>query len=84
MGTIKRLKSSSQRQNWEKIFSALVRMLETQQKQLETLVLERKVLEDRIRMQHDRWTSDSRLYEDFICQVSVQSVIRSLFWSELG
>ncbi|KAA0065164.1 myosin-11-like [Cucumis melo var. makuwa] len=78
MGTIKRLKSSSQRQNWEKIFSALVRMLETQQKQLETLVLERKVLEDRIRMQHDRWTSDSRLYEDFICQLKGELALRDM------
>ncbi|KAE8652126.1 uncharacterized protein LOC101210726 isoform X2 [Cucumis sativus] len=78
MGTIKRLKSSSQRQNWEKIFSALVRMLETQQKQLETLVLERKLLEDRIRMQHDRWTSDSRLYENFICQLKGELALRDM------
>ncbi|XP_038884859.1 uncharacterized protein LOC120075491 [Benincasa hispida] len=76
MGTIKRSKSSSERQNWEKIFSALVRMLETQQKQLETLVKERKLLEDRIRMQHNRWISDTRLYEDFICQLKGDLVLR--------
>lgn len=78
MGTIKRSKSSSQRQNWEKIFSALVRMLEAQQKQLETLVKERKILEDRIRMQHDRWTSDTRLYEDLICQLKGDLVLRDM------
>lgn len=57
----------------------MVHMLQTQQKQLETLIEERKLLEDRIRMQHDRWSSDTRLYEDLVCQVSIPSLIRSLF-----
>ncbi|KAG7029437.1 hypothetical protein SDJN02_07776 [Cucurbita argyrosperma subsp. argyrosperma] len=76
MGKIKRSKSSSQRQNWEKIFSALVHMLQTQQKQLETLIEERKLLEDRIRMQHDRWSSDTRLYEDLVYQLQADLVLR--------
>ncbi|XP_022996983.1 uncharacterized protein LOC111492049 isoform X1 [Cucurbita maxima] len=76
MGKIKRSKSSSHRQNWEKIFSALVHMLQTQQKQLETLIEERKLLEDRIRMQHDRWSSDTRLYEDLVCQLQADLVLR--------
>ncbi|XP_022144143.1 uncharacterized protein LOC111013900 isoform X2 [Momordica charantia] len=78
MGTIKRSKSSSQRKNWEKIFSALIRMLENQQTQLETLVKERKLLEDRIVIQHDRWASDTRLYEDYICQLKGDLVLRDM------
>ncbi|KAJ7966865.1 Cytomatrix protein-like protein [Quillaja saponaria] len=55
---------SSERRNWENIFNGLVQMLRTQQTQLETLVKERKLLEDRILMQHEGWTSDIRLYKD--------------------
>ncbi|EOY15029.1 hypothetical protein QUC31_000323 [Theobroma cacao] len=60
---------SSERQNWDKIFEGLVEMLKTQQEQLETLAKERKILEDRIKMQYERWVSDVRLYEDHISQV---------------
>lgn len=60
---------SSDRQKWDKIFNGLVRMLKTQQTQLVTLVNDRKILEDRIKMQHERWASDISLYEDHICEV---------------
>ena len=59
----------SDRQKWDKIFNGLVRMLKTQQTQLVTLVNDRKILEDRIKMQHERWASDISLYEDHICEV---------------
>ncbi|XVF63687.1 hypothetical protein PTKIN_Ptkin09bG0106900 [Pterospermum kingtungense] len=57
---------SSDREKWDKIFEGLVKMLKTQQQQLETLAKERKILEDRINMQYNRWVSDVRLYEDHI------------------
>ena len=60
---------SNERRNWGKIFNALTQMLQTQQNQLETLVKERKLLEDRVKMQHERWVTDIRLYDDHISQV---------------
>ena len=81
MGTNRRSKASSDRENWQKIFNGLVEMLQTQQRQLETLAKERKLLEDRIRMQHERWVSDVRLLEDQISQVI--SSIFVLFFSVL-
>ncbi|KAI4316938.1 hypothetical protein L6164_024862 [Bauhinia variegata] len=60
---------SSERRNWENIFNGLVQMLRTQQNQLQTLVKERKFLEDRIRMQHDGWASDIRVYKDQISEM---------------
>lgn len=81
MGMNRRSKASSDRENWQKIFNGLVEMLQTQQRQLETLAKERKLLEDRIRMQHERWVSDVRLLEDQISQVI--SSIFVLFFSVL-
>ena len=71
MGAKTRSQVSSERQKWEKIFEGLVKMLKTQQQQLETLAKERKIFEDRIKMQYERWVSDVRLYEDHISQASV-------------
>ncbi|TYK31489.1 putative Cytomatrix protein-related [Cucumis melo var. makuwa] len=69
MGKTDRSKASIERQNWGKIFNGLTQMLRTQQNQLETLVTERKLLEDRVKMQHERWVADIRLYEDHISQL---------------
>lgn len=69
MGAKTRSQDSSERQKWDKIFEGLVKMLKTQQQQLETLSKERKILEDRIKMQYERWVSDVRLYEDHISQM---------------
>ena len=71
MGAKTRSQVSSDRQKWDKIFKGLVKMLKTQQQPLETLAKERKILEDRINMQYERWVSDVRLYEDHISQVRV-------------
>ncbi|KAM4122175.1 hypothetical protein ACB094_01G062800 [Castanea mollissima] len=67
---------SADRQKWDKIFNGLVRMLKTQQTQLVTLVNDRKNLEDRIKMQHERWVSDIRLCEDHICQLKGDLVMQ--------
>lgn len=60
---------SSDRQKWQKIFNALVHMLQTQQTQVESLAKERKLLEDRIKFQYDRWLSDVHSLQDQIAQV---------------
>ncbi|KAL5845294.1 hypothetical protein ACOSQ4_011252 [Xanthoceras sorbifolium] len=82
MGATTRSESTSERQKWDKIFNGLVKMLKSQQEQLETLVTERKILEDRIMMQHGKWVSDVRLYEDQISQIKndmeAQEMIRFL------
>lgn len=78
MGAKGRPRASSDRQNWHNIFNALVKMLRNQQTQLETLAKERKLLEDRFRMQHDNWVSDVRLLEDQISQVIPQVSVLEL------
>ncbi|XP_028784627.1 uncharacterized protein LOC114740613 [Neltuma alba] len=60
---------STERQNWEKVFNGMVHMLRSQQQQLLSLASERKLLEDRIRMLHDGWESDTRLYRDQISEM---------------
>ncbi|XVF35960.1 hypothetical protein REPUB_Repub19eG0017000 [Reevesia pubescens] len=69
MGAKTRSQVSSERQKWDKIFEGLVKMLKTQQEQLENLAKERKIFEDRIKMQYERWVSDVHLYEDHIFQM---------------
>ncbi|KAJ0026360.1 hypothetical protein Pint_09378 [Pistacia integerrima] len=69
MFTTRHSHGSSERQKWDKIFNGLVKMLKSQQEQLQTLVTERKILEDRIKMQHEKWVSDINLYEDHITQM---------------
>lgn len=82
MGKSDTSQASIERRNWGKIFNGLTQMLQTQQNQLETLVNERKLLEDRIKMQHERWIADIRLYEDHISQMKddllLQDMERSL------
>lgn len=79
MGKSDRSKPSIERRNWGKIFNGLTQMLRTQQNQLETLVTERKLLEDRVKMQHERWVADIRLYEDHVSQVPFY--ISSFLWN---
>lgn len=78
MGTKQRSKASSEGQNWDKIFKGLVKMLKTQQRQLETLANERKVLRDRITMQQKRWASDLRLFKEQIAQVQEDLLIQDI------
>ncbi|KAH8509595.1 hypothetical protein Peur_051384 [Populus x canadensis] len=61
---------TSDREKWDKVFGGLVKLLKSQQEQLETLIKERHFLEDRIKTQHERWVSDIRLYEDHISQIN--------------
>ncbi|XP_077232162.1 uncharacterized protein LOC143866903 [Tasmannia lanceolata] len=56
---------------WKKIFNSLVHLLKSQQTQLETLAVERKILEDRIQIQHERWVSDVLLLKDHLSQMEM-------------
>ncbi|XP_058091055.1 uncharacterized protein LOC131237356 [Magnolia sinica] len=60
--------SSSSALEWQKIFNALVQMLQSQQSQVETLAKDRQLLQDRIHIQHQHWLSDVRLLQDHLCQ----------------
>lgn len=71
--------SSSDHQKWEIIFSALKKILQKQAQQLDSLLGERKLLQERIQLQYQRWNSDVRLLEDIISQKQ-----RQLSLSELG
>ncbi|XP_059636783.1 uncharacterized protein LOC132278899 [Cornus florida] len=65
MGTLKASNVSSDLQKWQKIFNALVHMLQTQQTQVESLTSERKLLEDRIKLQYDQI---SQMKRDLVVQ----------------
>ncbi|XP_057431904.1 uncharacterized protein LOC130724642 [Lotus japonicus] len=61
--------SSSERKNWGNIFNLLVQMVRNQQNQLHSFANQHKLLEDRFKMQHERWLSDVRLHKDQISQM---------------
>ncbi|CAI9116933.1 OLC1v1018230C1 [Oldenlandia corymbosa var. corymbosa] len=61
--------ASSDRAKWNKIFNSLVHLLQKQQIQLQCLVKERKFLEDRIKLQHERWVFDVNLLQDQISEM---------------
>ncbi|XP_019107663.1 uncharacterized protein LOC104905113 isoform X2 [Beta vulgaris subsp. vulgaris] len=82
MGTSKKKKPaqpSSDHKKWELIFNALKQMLRKQAVQLDSLLEERKFLQERIQIQYERWNSDVRLLEDVLFQTQ-----RQLSLSELG
>ncbi|KAF9618452.1 hypothetical protein IFM89_001175 [Coptis chinensis] len=59
---------SSQRERWGFVFKGLVTMLESQQEQIEKLVKQRQLFQDRFQAQQERWLSDVRLLEDQVTQ----------------
>lgn len=61
--------SKDREDSWKETFTTLVDLIQDQQRQLETLVKERKFLEKRIQLQHDRWAFDVKLLKDHISQV---------------
>lgn len=67
-----------QQDSWKKIFKGLVDLIQDQQRQLESLVKERKSLEKRIQSQHDRWVSDVKLLKDHISQMMRDSKIKDM------
>ncbi|TQD97933.1 hypothetical protein C1H46_016458 [Malus baccata] len=78
MGTKERPYSASQRQNWQNIFNALVQLLRSQQSNLETMTADRKVFEDRVRMQEEKWVSAFHLLGDQIRQMKVDLELKEM------
>ncbi|KAJ0237518.1 Cytomatrix protein-like protein [Hirschfeldia incana] len=54
--------SSSDRKSWDKIFKTLVKILQTKQDEIESLLKDRNSLEDKIKTKHENWISDVRDY----------------------
>lgn len=55
---------SSDRESWDKIFETLVKILHTKQDEVESLLKDRKIIEDRLKTEHQNWISDVRDYEE--------------------
>uniref|UniRef100_A0A1J3D9K2 Cytomatrix protein-related n=2 Tax=Noccaea caerulescens TaxID=107243 RepID=A0A1J3D9K2_NOCCA len=55
---------SSDRESWDKIFETLVKILHTKQDEVESLLKDRKIIEDRLKTKHQNWISDVRDYEE--------------------
>ncbi|KAK2971449.1 hypothetical protein RJ640_020855 [Escallonia rubra] len=70
MGTLADPKlSSSVRQKWNKIFNALVHLIQMQQVQLKFLAKERKVIEDKLQLLYDRWVFDIKFHKESLSEV---------------
>ncbi|KAJ1420864.1 myosin-7 [Sesbania bispinosa] len=61
--------TSLERRNWRNIFDSLVQMVRNQQKQLQSFADHHKLLENHLKMQHERWASDARIYKDQISEM---------------
>ncbi|XP_013737937.2 uncharacterized protein LOC106440750 [Brassica napus] len=55
---------STDRKSWDKLFKTLVKILQTKQDEVESLLKDRKVLEDKLKSQHENWISDARNHEE--------------------
>ncbi|KAD6796668.1 hypothetical protein R6Q59_019579 [Mikania micrantha] len=64
--------------SWKKIFKGLVDMIEDQQRQLESLVKERRSLEKRFQSQKDRWVFDIKFLQDHISLMARNSKIKDI------
>ncbi|CAH2036764.1 unnamed protein product [Thlaspi arvense] len=62
--------NSSDRESWDKVFKTLVKILQSKQEQVESLLKDRKIIEDKIKAKHDNWISDVRNYEEQLSLVN--------------
>lgn len=62
--------SSSERKIWNNVFNLLFDLIKSQQTHLEYLAKDRKILEDRVKLLHDRWVNDGYSYQEQIFQVT--------------
>lgn len=56
--------------SWQMTFKTLVALVRDQQRQIESVAIERKTLEKRIQSMHERWVFNVKQLEDQIDQVS--------------
>ncbi|KAJ8538266.1 hypothetical protein K7X08_014806 [Anisodus acutangulus] len=78
MAKPKQTKNASDRQKWNKVFNALVHMLTSQQTQLESLAKERMILEDRIKLQNNRWVYDINTFQDQIYEMKKDFTVQDM------
>ncbi|XP_027149097.1 uncharacterized protein LOC113749549 isoform X2 [Coffea eugenioides] len=69
MAKAKGSNDSWDREKCNKIFNAMVHLLQNQQTQIQYLAKDRKLLEDIVKLQHERWTSDVNLLKEHIFQM---------------
>lgn len=78
MAKPKKAENSTDREKWKKVFNGLVQMLTSQQTQLESLAKERIILEDRIKLQHDRWVSDIDNFQEQIYEMKKEITVQEM------
>ncbi|KAJ8540911.1 hypothetical protein K7X08_001727 [Anisodus acutangulus] len=71
-------KNASDREKWNKVFNALFQMLTSQQTQLESLAKERMILQDRIKLQHNRWVSDIDTFQQQIYEMKKDFTVQDM------
>nr|VDD56397.1 unnamed protein product [Brassica oleracea] len=64
MGKKSRSGDSTDRKSWDKVFKTLVKILQTKQDEVESLLKDRKVLEDKLKSQNENWISDARNHDE--------------------
>ncbi|KAL3514769.1 hypothetical protein ACH5RR_027486 [Cinchona calisaya] len=69
---------SYDREKCNKMFNAMVHLLQNQQIQIQYLAKDRKLLEDRIKLHHERWISDVNMLKDNIFQMQRDFVIQEM------
>ena len=84
MGVKSVCRESSDRKNWDKIFKNLVKWLQTKQDAIESLLKDRKSLEDKLKTKHENWISDVRNYEEQLSLVIFPPLLLSLKFIVLG
>ncbi|XP_047307719.1 uncharacterized protein LOC124911298 isoform X2 [Impatiens glandulifera] len=71
-------RGSSDQRKWQEAFHKLLQLLKTQQTQIESFVNERKILEDRMNLQHNRWQSEVNLLMDQLSQEKKKSTVQEM------
>ncbi|CAH8391074.1 unnamed protein product [Eruca vesicaria subsp. sativa] len=64
MGVKSVSRESSDRKSWDKIFNNLVRILQTKHEEIQSLLEDRKSIEDKLKTKHENWIFDVRNYEE--------------------
>ncbi|KAG2321205.1 hypothetical protein Bca52824_014418 [Brassica carinata] len=63
MGVKSVSRESSERKSWDTYFKTLVDILQSKQEEIDSLLKERKSIEDKLKTKHENWISDVRNYE---------------------
>lgn len=75
MGKKSRSGDSTDRKSWDKLFKTLVKILQTKQDEVESLLKDRKVLEDKLKSQNENWISDARNHDEQLSLVKINPLL---------